>query len=106
MILEPVNSSGVLTVTATAVVCSTNCLVTDIILNPGSAGSVVNIYDPAAQGVQTTTSATLVMKLIGAANAGSVVSNQARPLELKNGCLVEVTGTAATAVVNFSKIGG
>lgn len=106
MILEPVNSSGVLTVTASAVICTTNCLITDIVLNPGSASSAVNVYDPAGQGVTTSTSASLVMKLIGAANTGSVVSNQARPLELKNGCIVEVTGTAATAVVNFAKIGG
>lgn len=106
MILEPVNSSGVLTVTATSVVCSTNCLVTDVVLNPGSAASVVNVYDPAGQGVTTTTNATLVLKIVGAASGSSVVTNQARPLELKNGCLVEVTGAAATAVVNFSKIGG
>lgn len=106
MILEPVNSSGVLTVTASSVVCSTNCLVTDVVLNPGSAASVVNIYDPAAQGVTTTASATLVLRLVGAANTNSVVFNLTRPLELKNGCIVEVTGTAATAAVDFAKIGG
>ncbi len=106
MILEPVNSSGVLTVTASSVVCTTNCLLADVILNPGSAASVINVYDPAGQGVTSTTNATLVVKLVGSANGSSVVSNPARPLELKNGCIVEITGTAATGEVTFAKIGG
>lgn len=106
MILEPVNSSGVLTTTATTVVCTTNCHITNVVLNPGSAASVINIYDPALQGVTTSVGATLVMRLVGAASGSSVATTMTRPLELKNGCLVEITGAAATGVVNFAKIGG
>jgi hypothetical protein len=105
MILEPVNSSGVLTAQVLQI-CTTNCLVTNIVLNPGTAASVINLYDPAGQGVTTTTSASLVMKVTGAANASAVAVPMTRGIEFKNGCIAEVTGTSATAVVNFSKISG
>ena len=107
MRVEPCNSSGVLTTTATAVVCGSNCIVQSVTLNPGTAASVINVYDPAAQGVQTTASAALIVRLVGVANGDSVVLPlSGSGIELKNGCLVEITGAAATGLVTFAKIGG
>lgn len=107
MRVEPCNASAVITVTATSVVCSTNCIIQSLYLNPGSGASVINVYDPAGQGVTTSTNATLVLKLIGVANGSSVcLPISGSGVELKNGCLIEITGTAATGGVTFAKIGG
>jgi hypothetical protein len=107
MIVEPVISSGVITTTATTVVCSGHCLVSSVLLNPGTAATTLLLLDPAEQtGTRTSTGATTVTQLVAPANGNVVPHDLTRPLEFKNGCVVVLTGAASTAAVYFSKIGG
>lgn len=103
--MEPVKSSGVLATTATtAIVSGSAALLNSVILNPGSAASVVNIYDPAGQGVTTSVGATLVLRVNAVANGDTISVNLDRDIALNNGLLVEITGAAATATILYSKI--
>ena len=103
--MEPVKSSGVLSTTATEIVVRDSAaLLNSVILNPGTAASVVNIYDPLAQGVVTTVGATLILKVNAVANGDTVSVNLDRDIFCKNGILVEITGAAATATILYAKI--
>lgn len=106
MIVEPVISSGMITTTATTVVCSGPCLVSSVLLNPGTAATTLSLIDPSGQGVLVSTSGTVITQLVAPANANIVPHDLTRPLEFKNGCIVVLSGAASTAAVYFSKIGG
>ncbi len=107
MRIEPSNSSGVLTVTATSVVCNSNCIVQAIVLNPGSTTSTVTLVDPSGQGVTVSTNGSTVVQLSGAANTSSVVLPiSGSGIEFKNGCIAVVAGTGASASVIFAKTSG
>ncbi len=108
---EPSNGV-VVTVTATSVISSRNCIVTLLSLTPAAAACTVSLYDPpyaptapGAAPTLTTTGATLRVTLSAPASVGSVsVPCSASGIEFANGCIAVVTGVAATANVGFQVI--
>lgn len=110
--MRPETCNGaVLTVTASSVIASRNCVVTHVSINPAAAASAISLYDPpyapTLPGVAptlTTTGATLRVTI----NTPASVSSASLPLiagvEFQNGCIAVVTGTGATANVGWQVI--
>lgn len=99
---EP-NDSVVLTATSSAVISNRPCIVSGLVLAPGTAVSAVSLYDP-PENTTTTTSATLRVTLNGAANDSAVIFHCDGGLVFNNGCVAVVTGTSSGATVAFAKI--
>lgn len=113
--MRPETCTGVvLTVSASAPISANNCVITALSLNPAAAACTVSLYDPLPQikapgvtsAAQTTVGATLRVTLSAPASVGSVSIPLPSAIEFQNGCIAVVTGTAATANVGYSVIGG
>lgn len=99
MILEPSISSGAITVVTSLNVTSSPGLLHSVILHPGSAASSIIVYDQSG----TAASGTVLCKLLGVANGASVVAIFPAPIYTTRGIAVAVAGTAAEAVVTYTK---
>lgn len=94
---EPCTSSGSLAVGTTAVIAAP-ALLQSVILNPGSATSTVTVYDNASAA-----SGTVLVSLTAPASVSSVPVSFNSPIYSTKGLTVVVAGTAATAVIAYTK---
>lgn len=92
-----VTSSGQLSV-GTTTVQAKPCILTAVMLLPGSAASTIVVYDNASAG-----SGKILVQLVAPASTATNMIDFKHPIDALNGLTIVISGTSASGSINYAR---